>query len=519
MQNDVNYPPSSQYGHRCRITPTNAVLSDSEAHSIRNQLSEVEIELTYLNEQITAAAAVLHKLVDQRTQLTTEITEYRISLAPHKKLPPELLGKIFQYCVPDKTCLPPGLYDSPLLLCQVCRSWREVALGTPTFWNRIAVEFKSSRRVRPINLLDMAKIWLSRSGVTIPLSIALDVDHAHDDGGLGMSSVQALIRPYIHRCREITLRLPTISFRPFLQLSGGSAEILEVLDLQCIDRVDLDRSWSDIIDVFVSANRLLHSVTFTRTNDMFRGPQLLRLPYSHLTHLRIVDTWINPDTCHAMLRQCTNLVNCSMVALPCHGFEQVLDELDPTVLPNLQQLRLHPFFTTFDDSYAPFLRPLVLPALKDFELTSTQSWSETAFKSLCSRSSFDLERFAILKVHPRDGLDLQTLLQDMPSLVELDVRSRLDDSTLDMICKGDLIPKLEVINLSNVSSNAAFDVIQSRWNLDANLATRRNCRGVPISRLREAVVSRKCNRLAHVNNSFRARFETFRQEGLLVHYQ
>jgi len=95
----------------------------------------------------------------------------------------------------------------------------------------------------------------------------------------------------------------------------------------------------------------------------------------------------------------------------------------------------------------------------------------------------------------------------------------LDDSTLDMICKGDLIPKLEVINLSNVSSNAAFDVIQSRWNLDTNLATRRNCRGVPISRLREAVVSRKYNRLAHVNNSVRARFETFKQEGLLVHYQ
>jgi hypothetical protein len=118
------------------------MISHSEARHIRNQLSEAEMDLTYLNERIMATPAMLDKLVGQHRELTAKITECRISLAPHKKLPPEILGRIFQYCIADKTVIPPLLHENLgdlLHLCHICSLWRRVALGTPTLWSRISV--------------------------------------------------------------------------------------------------------------------------------------------------------------------------------------------------------------------------------------------------------------------------------------------------------------------------------------------------------------------------------------------
>jgi F-box-like len=401
---------------RNRITPTNDVISHSEARDIRNQLSEAEMDLTYLNERITATCAMLDKLMGQHRELTAEITEYRISLASHKKLPPEILGTIFQYCITDKILiLPQGLGDL-LHLCHICSYWRRVALGTPTLWNRISVEI-GSRGEHSFDILDVATTLLSRSGVSTPLSITLAV--YTDSYCLDPEDpVRILINPYIHRYQGITLIMPPISFLPLLQLPVGSAEVLEVLDLEFDSDSDdslYHHSWSDIFAFFNSAPRL-RSVTL-RSFDVFNDPELLPLAYSQLTSLHFVDTPLNPDICHAMLRQCPNLINCTMCVETDDGVEESLADLDPIVVLNLRQFKLELLFQT---SFALFLRSLVLPALKDFGLTSHRNLQYDGFKSLLSRSSFDLERVALPGMVV-DGSDLESLLQHMPFLVELDI--------------------------------------------------------------------------------------------------
>ena len=496
---------------RRRVTPTNALVVDSEAHDIRNYLSKAEIDLKLLNERITATRALLDELLAQHSEVTAGIKEYRIALAPHKKLPRELLIKIFQYCVPDQISIPPKLYDAPLLLCQIFSYWRRVALGTPTLWNRIAVQFQVNSLIDPVDLSVITKTWLDRSGVSTPLSITLSVDrHCR------WNPFQALV-PHIPRCREIVLCVTASSLRHFLQSPGGCAGILEVLKIKVDDNdddeIDLGESWPDIATVFHSAHRLCR-FTFTSNDGMFNGPQLLQLPCSQLTDLHLVGTWVNPDTCHAILRRCTNLVSCTMFVEACGAFTQILAYLSPTVVPNLRRLQLHP--RPFE-SYASFLRPLVLPALKDFELASPSNWSSAAVKSLCSRSSFDLERFAIVGVHV-DGPRLESLLENMPSLIELDIRSQrwLNESTLDLISKGDLIPKLEVIKFTSFPFIEAVDVIESRWRLDINIMTKGNSWGSPVSRLREVVLSR--GDIRPVSKSALVRLRAFRREGLLVSY-
>jgi len=125
-----------------------------------------------------------------------------------------------------------------------------------------------------------------------------------------------------------------------------------------------------------------------------------------------------------------------MCIKPYGGIEESLADLDPIVVLNLRQFELDTFFPS---DLTPFLRPVVLPALKDFVLTSCRYWSYDAFKSLLSRSSFDLERVALPGM-VMDGSDLEFLLQHMPFLVELDIQSQgtLNRPTLDMIVKGDL---------------------------------------------------------------------------------
>ena len=497
---------------RNRITPTNDVISHSEARDIRNQLSEAETDLTYLNEQIIATRAVLDKLMGQHRELTAEITEYRISLAPHKKLPPEILGRIFQYCIADMTLVPPLRHEdlgNLLHLCHICSYWRRVALGTPTLWNRISVQIGFG--LYSSDILDVATTLLSRSGVSTPLSIRLAVFPRHDF--VPKDPVQVLINPYINRYQEITLELSPISFLPLLRLPVGSAEVLEVLDLEFFDS-DSDYSldgdfWLNILAVFNSAPRL-RSVTL-RSFDIFDGPELLQLASSQLTSLHFVDTPLNPDICHAMLRQCPNLINCTMCIKSYGGIEESLADLDPIVVLNLRQLKLELWFET---SFTPFLRPLVLPALKDFGLTGHHNLQYDAFKSLHSRSSFDLERVALTGT-VIDGSDVESLLQHMPFLVELDIRSQrtFDRPTLDMIVKGNLVPKLEIVNFASLLPNVALNIIQSRWYMGY---VGSNSSDVSISRLREAVVSQRCLNPTH--SLVHTRLERFRQEGLLVHY-
>jgi len=125
-----------------RIRSTNAVLPTPEISSVRNRLADAKADLTYLSVQImTASSAILDQLLDRRAELTAEIEAYQITLAPHKKLPPEILAEIFRYCVPCPVYLPPELHEAPLLLCQICSFWRSVALDTSTLWDNIEARY------------------------------------------------------------------------------------------------------------------------------------------------------------------------------------------------------------------------------------------------------------------------------------------------------------------------------------------------------------------------------------------
>ncbi|KAF7295686.1 MFS general substrate transporter [Mycena indigotica] len=94
----------------------------------------------------------------------------------HFSLPDELLGEIFEHCLPPYPACPPfrGL-GSPTTLAQVCPRWKSVAHGTPRLWRAIKLDLDPSNKnhitgTAARKRLDIAEAWLERSR-SLPLSI------------------------------------------------------------------------------------------------------------------------------------------------------------------------------------------------------------------------------------------------------------------------------------------------------------------------------------------------------------
>ncbi|KAF7294216.1 F-box domain-containing protein [Mycena chlorophos] len=84
-------------------------------------------------------------------------------------LPVELVVEIFLRCIPPS----PSVFEvdridlcapryAPLLLTQICSSWRNIALSAPVLWSRFNVACNLVNRRRQV--AQLADLWLSRSG-------------------------------------------------------------------------------------------------------------------------------------------------------------------------------------------------------------------------------------------------------------------------------------------------------------------------------------------------------------------
>ncbi|KAJ7845575.1 hypothetical protein B0H13DRAFT_2095143, partial [Mycena leptocephala] len=86
-------------------------------------------------------------------------------------LPPEILAEIFIHCLPTvQEFVTPDLTTTPLILCGICRRWRDVALSTPKLWTSLHVQFSAYETV------DFCQMWLSRARGA-PLALSLEDDY------------------------------------------------------------------------------------------------------------------------------------------------------------------------------------------------------------------------------------------------------------------------------------------------------------------------------------------------------
>jgi hypothetical protein len=111
-----------------KLIGTNATPSDLQRNIIRDLLIKRYREVLPLSDERLLSSHQISNL----HELKTHINNLEALISPARVLIPELVAMIFELCVSTQGKLPsPRPHEAPLLLGQICSSWRRIALSTP----------------------------------------------------------------------------------------------------------------------------------------------------------------------------------------------------------------------------------------------------------------------------------------------------------------------------------------------------------------------------------------------------
>ncbi|KAJ7437762.1 hypothetical protein FB451DRAFT_991265, partial [Mycena latifolia] len=190
---------------------TNYWPQDKELTEIGTLLTESTQAVKHLDDQITR----LQKLVDERAKLSDYMDAHRALLSPARRLPVDIIERIFMDCLPTHRNCVMSAAEAPVLLGRICSSRRTICLSTPYLWSRVHIVEPSiclSARYlyveKLMERLETTRMWLERSG-QCPLSISLQASYLNTSSYLGTDDelIKALL-PFTLRWEHITFTVP-----------------------------------------------------------------------------------------------------------------------------------------------------------------------------------------------------------------------------------------------------------------------------------------------------------------------
>ncbi|KAJ7704168.1 hypothetical protein B0H16DRAFT_1902148 [Mycena metata] len=281
------------------------------------------------------------------------------------RLPPEITSEIFLHFLPTYPEFPPlsGIL-SPVLLCQICGHWREIALSTPRLWRAIKLVLRSGQGELP--LLKSLATWLERSGQS---PLALEITTTIESKFL--PDCMKTIAPHRHRLDHLVLDVP------FEHLSFLSGDLPLLRDLTIGSTYHAPPEDSSILINHAPALRNLVIPVF---DVAFR-----QLPFGQLTSLDA--EYIYLDECAEILREAKNLIDCRFT---------VCDDSTPSLpmIPAHQRLRRLSFRLEDGAHIDGLLNELTLPVLSKLEVYEC-GVSIDALVAFISRSQCTLEELRI----------------------------------------------------------------------------------------------------------------------------
>ncbi|KAF7316169.1 F-box domain-containing protein [Mycena indigotica] len=240
---------------------TNYTPEDDEIDVIKSYIDRVSPALRNAESEIAEMQKAMDALVAQRDTIRGDIDAHKSLITPIRRLPLDLLERIFIECLPEERNCVMSATEPPLLLGRVCSSWRSLAYETPRLWSRLHVYIPNnnvsfsrfthvpdspSPRLKKIQEQRMAVVnwWLSNSG-NCPLSISLYLP-----GGGSIADI-------LDQLREFSMRWEHISIRT-------NSDVLKCLVTMTREEVPLLRSFA----VFERST--------ARTDDMAAFMQLMQ---------------------------------------------------------------------------------------------------------------------------------------------------------------------------------------------------------------------------------------------------
>ncbi|KAG2141855.1 hypothetical protein DEU56DRAFT_268578 [Suillus clintonianus] len=326
---------------------------------------------------------VRQQLFKNMDNITQSMDLHKGLVSALSRLPAEILSQIYVDCLPETHHLLPTPTQAPMLLTQICRRWREVALDTPSLWCRLSVRVNHTDWQRAVLCCDS---WLKRSRGCL-LSLTLEY-HTNSDS----AKLQNLLQPYINQISTLDI-----------DFVGNIDEFGLVLeDLPALQKLTLIRYGVNTPHQLIS--RLPHSL-HTLNRKMGWSPLdhifLFNSPWPHLTDVDLVVCL--SDTFLRVLQLCPNL---SSFRMNCFSPEPYGPEvLTPFTHTRLGHLDIH-FAIWVPHTLPDLFDVLSLPGLRVFAIDRVRSWPHEKFKAFLARSSCPLERLIIGTEELEEYVDL-----------------------------------------------------------------------------------------------------------------
>ncbi|KAJ6524283.1 hypothetical protein DFH09DRAFT_1189779 [Mycena vulgaris] len=267
---------------------------------------------------------------------------------------------------------------SPLTLGQICRTWREIAVSTPSLWRAIGSDLDGDSTRSYTTQLQVLETWLERSSAS-PLSIALHYYMRH---------IHADIQPILAALFTHNLRLETMDlFLPFLDMVLLSSRPMPLLCALTLGLSDDDLERTDRVVVFDQAPNLTN-VTLHPSFDPFH----LILPWWQITTLR--GMCLLENELLEIMRLAGNVIHCSVILMKC------ADDVEmPVITPHmhLQDLTFTPVGLPHSATEMRIFRQLTLPALRSLQIPALWFGPNpgSAIAAWLSRCGCDLEQLHI----------------------------------------------------------------------------------------------------------------------------
>jgi len=467
---------------------------EAELHSVQTQI--LDLERTVENyEDLSEHQQEMKKLIAQRDEAQSLLEAQRAILSPIRRVPIEILSEIFLHTLHNRCSNEispyPSPNNSPMLLSNICLSWRKLALDLPLLWSTLHITIDNTVcRPNP----QLIPLWLQRSG-SLPLSITFvdrrspseppqltqleDLAQAHNSEGITAVSIFEQLAPSYARWHSLSLeytewRRPTgLSF-----ITKDSSP----LNLQTLT-VSRDFWLSEDVD---SLTALMAAPQLTSLDWKCRHSRLdpiQVLPLAQMVNLDLNHRF-DLNSLLDLFNACPNLVsgNFYVIHLPEGLIPQLERQTRIPVLDHLRELKL-----SMDWDVARLMGALKVPSLTSFMLRKNNDiftlgehpigrfWDQTAFIGMLQRSACRLTilDLADVDVSPQE---LLALLQMQNSSLEHLVLAGehlqsypVDDEVLKALTPGRdgcLCPKLEYIKMWGCvgsTDGLLADMVESRW--------------------------------------------------------
>jgi hypothetical protein len=313
---------------------------------------------------------------------------------PIDQLPLEVLIQVFIQCLPEIKRWP--ILESrstkdvaPLLLCNVCSSWRQLALSTPHLWQRLFLEFTDILpKAKGDEVVGFTHMWIRRA-CELPLTLGLHIEV--ELLAVDLDESQAMVDVLLGALLHYSSRWEHVQFRIF---SFHDITFPQLGHTPCLRSFRMRRTYFWESEIPLSSCPTLTEISWPFEYSISSTPIL---PWHQLTRIIFGATLSSLETLN-VIRSCPKLTDLRLLT---GAFDDPDEPLPDEVAVNDSLQTLYLGVSLICDE---LLKRLTLPALTDVtvdfkNVSSSAGLTRKVHKGLLSfftRSKCKLDRLQFL---------------------------------------------------------------------------------------------------------------------------